>query len=75
MRSRESRQDLLLAVEALCALVDDAYPAAPLADLARGLSTYGHTPLTDAHYGALAKVEQSFLNRPKPVLGGGYDAF
>ena len=57
----KSRRDLLLAIEALCALVDDAYPALSRAELARGLSTYGHTPLTDAHYDALAKVEQSLL--------------
>jgi hypothetical protein len=69
-----NREELLLAIEALAALVDDAYPALPLADLARHLDTYGPSGLSADHYEALANVERSVLDGPESLVGAGNDS-
>ncbi len=65
--------DLELAVEALVELVEDAYPALPLGQLARGLATYGHSSLTVAHYEALDAMDESFRSSTKMFPSGGND--
>lgn len=69
-----TRAELLLAIEALAALVEDAYPALPLPQLARGLDTYRDSLLTPTHYKALGRVEQLVLGRPEPCNVGGDEA-
>ena len=58
-----AREDLVLSIEALAALVNDAFPALPPAWLARGLDTYEQSFLSAARYQALELVESLLLGR------------
>lgn len=67
-----STKELLLAIEGLIALVNDAYPRLPLRDLAQGLEAYG-SPLSAAHLEALELVDRLVVHRAETLSGGDQD--